>query len=97
MDKVPKAKLYSPANPRVTQFKTNVSHGINLNLCQVKKNILFRRKISFQKPFSELLLRSYRPGLGHMLIPQLQGKLGKGVGDIFTSTVVMGCSARKKG
>lgn len=69
MDKVPRAKLCSPANPHITQFKTNVSHSINLNLCEVKENTLFRRKISFQKPFSELLFRSHRPGLGRMPIP----------------------------
>lgn len=63
----------------------------------MKKNTLFRRKLSFQKPFSELLLRFHRPGLGHTLIPQLQGKLWEGVSGLFTSAVVMRCLARKKG
>ena len=50
MDKVLITKLYSPANSRLTQFKTNLSPSLNPNLRQVKKNALVRRKNLLRSP-----------------------------------------------
>lgn len=50
MDRVLIAKLYSPANSLLTQFKTNLNPSLNPNLRQVKKNALVRRKSLLRSP-----------------------------------------------